>query len=244
MLGRSLRVAALLAYVNVATSVPTIHNETRTSFRQLQAFRCARSPAGVQLTCRPPRAPRPRSPRPPSVCVIRALCVAGTTADEMTALLGPVNAECCDEPGEDCSGGYPSVCNAGCKTVLQPFKENCDGLLTSNPMWAPIRTIINAAWETCPTTCADDASFQSYMNGLNAACCPFGEASCPRGSPTSCDATCAAVLLPLRQDCFTYLDTHPSAQSAIEGLARTCAMTCLPPLSHSYYHATMMDGSV
>ena len=149
---------------------------------------------------------------------------AGTTAEEMTELLGPVNAECCDGPGEDCSSGYPSVCNAGCKTVLQPFRENCAGMLTSSPAWAPVRTLIDAAWATCPTTCDDDASFNEYIGGLEAACCPdaFAVLGHCDHTPTSCDATCAAVLFPLRQECFTYLDRHPDVRSTIESVARMC----------------------
>ena len=146
--------------------------------------------------------------------------VAGTTMEEMQNLLNPVLQECCDEPGEDCSGGYPSVCNAGCRTVLQPFKESCDAMLAS-PMWAPIRSMITAAWDTCPSGCADSSAFASYMDGLNAACCPRGV--CRAGTaPKTCDATCAAVLFPLRQTCFTYLNQNPDVQAIIERLAVRC----------------------
>lgn len=36
-----------------------------------------------------------------------------------------INAECCDEPDEDCSGGYPHTCNAGCAQLLLPFWSDC-----------------------------------------------------------------------------------------------------------------------
>ena len=105
--------------------------------------------------------------------------------------------------------------------MLQPFKENCDGLLTSSPIWAPIRQMIDAAWSTCPTTCSTDAAFSSYMSGLNAACCPDGV--CRGGqAPTSCDATCAAVLLPLRRECFHYLDLHQDVKAIIDNVALMC----------------------
>ena len=42
---------------------------------------------------------------------LMVVSVAGTTMEEMQNLLNPVLQECCDEPGEDCSGGYPSVCS-------------------------------------------------------------------------------------------------------------------------------------
>jgi hypothetical protein len=46
--------------------------------------------------------------------------------DERTA---EVNAECCDEPSEDCSAGRPATCNSGCADVLLPYYEDCTGSL-------------------------------------------------------------------------------------------------------------------
>jgi hypothetical protein len=40
-----------------------------------------------------------------------------------------VNRECCDEDGEDCTGGYPRSCNAGCAAVFLPFWEDCHSAL-------------------------------------------------------------------------------------------------------------------
>ena len=34
-----------------------------------------------------------------------------------------VTAECCDEPTEDCSNGYPASCNADCAKV-RPFRSS------------------------------------------------------------------------------------------------------------------------
>ena len=93
--------------------------------------------------------------------------------------------------------------------------------MLASPMWAPIRSMITAAWDTCPSGCADSAAFASYMDGLNAACCPRGV--CRAGTaPKTCDATCAAVLFPLRQTCFTYLNQNPDVQAIIERLAVRC----------------------
>ena len=39
------------------------------------------------------------------------------------------NAECCDEPSEDCSSGRPSTCNAGCARVLVPYFDDCGAAL-------------------------------------------------------------------------------------------------------------------
>lgn len=46
--------------------------------------------------------------------------------DDRTAAL---NAECCDEPSEDCGSGRPATCNLGCAHVLLPFFEDCAGAL-------------------------------------------------------------------------------------------------------------------
>eukprot|EP01043_Picozoa_sp_COSAG02_P060240 COSAG02_NODE_7829_length_2831_cov_1.499268_4_plen_338_part_01 len=40
-----------------------------------------------------------------------------------------VTNECCNEPGEDCSGGYPHTCNAGCAAVFLPFWDECRAVL-------------------------------------------------------------------------------------------------------------------
>jgi len=40
-----------------------------------------------------------------------------------------VNAECCDEPSEDCSTGQPASCNVGCASVLLPFFADCSEAL-------------------------------------------------------------------------------------------------------------------
>ena len=36
-----------------------------------------------------------------------------------------VTAECCDQPSEDCSGGMPKTCNAGCAHIMLPFWDDC-----------------------------------------------------------------------------------------------------------------------
>ena len=149
------------------------------------------------------------------------MSVPSTSAGARARPALPISAVSPRARSRSFSSGYPSVCNAGCKAVLQPFKENCDGLLTSSPIWAPIRQRIDAAWSTCPTTCSTDAAFSSYMSGLNAACCPGGV--CRDGqAPTSCDATCAAVLLPLRRECFHYLDLRQEVKAIIDNVALMC----------------------
>ena len=40
-----------------------------------------------------------------------------------------ITTECCDEPSEDCSSGYPRTCNAGCAALFLPFWDECQLVL-------------------------------------------------------------------------------------------------------------------
>ena len=42
---------------------------------------------------------------------------------------GGHHTECCDEPSEDCSSGYPRTCNAGCAALFLPFWDECQLVL-------------------------------------------------------------------------------------------------------------------
>jgi hypothetical protein len=73
--------------------------------------------------------------------------------DDLTAMILPLNAECCDEPEEDCTLGYPLTCNEGCAAVLLPFKRACDPLFNSDAAGIELRQIggiINRAAASCP----------------------------------------------------------------------------------------------
>lgn len=51
------------------------------------------------------------------------------SAATLDARTRAVNAECCDEPEEDCSSGRPATCNVGCARVLVPFFDDCNNVL-------------------------------------------------------------------------------------------------------------------
>ena len=51
------------------------------------------------------------------------------SAADLYHLSAAINLECCDEPGEDCGGGYPHTCNAGCAALLLPFWRDCRAAL-------------------------------------------------------------------------------------------------------------------
>ena len=44
---------------------------------------------------------------------------------ELASHTNAIAVECCDEPTEDCSDGYPHTCNAGCAGLLLPFWDDC-----------------------------------------------------------------------------------------------------------------------
>ena len=52
-------------------------------------------------------------------CAVVQLC------SDLQARTQALNEECCNEPGEDCSSGRPTTCNAGCARVLLPFFDAC-----------------------------------------------------------------------------------------------------------------------
>ena len=52
-------------------------------------------------------------------CAVVQLCA------DLQARTQALNEECCNEPGEDCSSGRPTTCNAGCARVLLPFFDDC-----------------------------------------------------------------------------------------------------------------------
>ena len=52
-------------------------------------------------------------------------CEAGALPSRTQA----ITAACCDEPSEDCTGGYPQTCNAGCASLFLPFWDECRSTL-------------------------------------------------------------------------------------------------------------------
>ena len=52
-------------------------------------------------------------------------CAEANPCSDLQARSQALNDECCNEPGEDCSSGRPTTCNAGCARVLLPFFADC-----------------------------------------------------------------------------------------------------------------------
>ena len=64
------------------------------------------------------------------------------------AMLKPINTECCDEPSEDCSSGYPASCNAGCAAILLPMQAACADFLHGSGL-KPLKEAIDHAAANC-----------------------------------------------------------------------------------------------
>jgi hypothetical protein len=77
-----------------------------------------------------------------------------------------VNQVCCDEPEEDCTGGYPHSCNAGCAATFLPFWEACRTVLgKSSSNFEPVVALCTASAGTSGT-----ASRPSLAEQLNLQC--------------------------------------------------------------------------
>ncbi len=63
-----------------------------------------------------------------------------------------ITAECCDEPSEDCTGGYPHSCNAACAAIFLPFWEECRTALgQSSSHFEPTVALCEAAMHSAPS---------------------------------------------------------------------------------------------
>jgi hypothetical protein len=69
--------------------------------------------------------------------------------DDLTQMILPLNAECCDEPTEDCSGGEPSSCNTGCATLLVPFFADCQATLRASQGGTALVKVLQRTVDEC-----------------------------------------------------------------------------------------------
>ena len=51
------------------------------------------------------------------------------SADDLPSRTAQITAACCDEAGEDCTGGTPHTCNADCAAIFLPFWADCRSAL-------------------------------------------------------------------------------------------------------------------
>jgi hypothetical protein len=106
---------------------------------------------------------------------------------QVTVRAAAVQAECCDQPSEDCSGGAPRICNTGCAGVFLPFWADCSAQLgPTNPQYLSVVTMCQAAnsGSAAGTAPHSDLAHQFHL-------------VCADGATDGCVPACAA---PLRGD--------------------------------------------
>eukprot|EP01047_Picozoa_sp_COSAG01_P043737 COSAG01_NODE_3904_length_5560_cov_7.746383_1_plen_950_part_00 len=81
-----------------------------------------------------------------ATCVPLIIC---SSFSEFQNHAAAVTAECCDQPTEDCTGGYPSMCNRGCASVLLPVRDACDPWLRTMPSLSVLQNSLNSAAALC-----------------------------------------------------------------------------------------------
>ena len=81
-----------------------------------------------------------------------------------------INTACCNEPGEDCSGGAPATCSGDCAEVLLPFYEDCAGIMDASTLGL----VADAAQGCTP----GQGNRGSLVEQLNMACAEEGVTDC------------------------------------------------------------------
>eukprot|EP01047_Picozoa_sp_COSAG01_P001817 COSAG01_NODE_44_length_32259_cov_19.234297_1_plen_654_part_00 len=88
---------------------------------------------------------------------------SGGQCGNMATRAQQVQARCCDEVTEDCSGGYPRTCNAGCAAVFLPFWAECGSLLDNSAVYQPVVAMCQtAASGTDPGTSPDGSTVHQF----------------------------------------------------------------------------------
>ena len=70
---------------------------------------------------------------------------ASCTNDEISRQIAAINAECCDEPSEDCSGDMFHTCNAGCSALITLFWAACQ-----DEVVGVVHAVLGDAAALCP----------------------------------------------------------------------------------------------
>eukprot|EP01043_Picozoa_sp_COSAG02_P008861 COSAG02_NODE_291_length_25510_cov_9.433828_7_plen_280_part_00 len=161
---------------------------------------------------------------------------AGPCAEEdLPGRARQVTGACCDDPTEDCSSGQPASCNAGCAAVLVPYLQDCQLVMDKDAL----RSVQEAA-ERCPVSPCLIADLENRVALVHAECCDDPGEDCSSGEPATCDAGCAAVLVPYFQDCRSTLELMASegeqTVKAIKAAVDRCPANNCAPLP------TIMDG--
>eukprot|EP01043_Picozoa_sp_COSAG02_P054728 COSAG02_NODE_6243_length_3704_cov_12.964494_1_plen_640_part_00 len=84
-----------------------------------------------------------------------------------------VTQACCDEPEEDCTGGYPHTCNAGCAGTFLRFWEECrDALGKDSSRFEPVVALCTASAGASRPSLAEQLNLQCTDGTAAADCVP------------------------------------------------------------------------
>ena len=147
--------------------------------------------------------------------------------DDLQERMSDIEHECCDGPDDDCGTGFPATCDAHCAAVLIPIQTACAKYLSSQKLLAAAKAGIDAAAAVCPAApeCSDYNALERLTNDVNHECCDGPNQDCASGFPSTCNAACAAVLLPMQAACAEYLSSTPllaGAKDSIDAAAALC----------------------
>eukprot|EP01047_Picozoa_sp_COSAG01_P055411 COSAG01_NODE_6167_length_3814_cov_24.241992_2_plen_559_part_00 len=95
-----------------------------------------------------------------------------------------IQAECCDEPSEDCGGGVPHTCNTDCADIFLPFWEDCGAQLGSKPQYLSVVTM-------CLRQAADSGSATPHITGSGGLAHQFNLV-CASSATDGCVPACTA----------------------------------------------------
>eukprot|EP01046_Picozoa_sp_COSAG06_P007708 COSAG06_NODE_381_length_16594_cov_7.199454_3_plen_2083_part_00 len=144
--------------------------------------------------------------------------VGDACAPDLATRSAAVTQECCNEPHEDCSGGFPASCNAGCAVLLLPFFSDCSSLLGVHAVeFAATVEMCQATLEGVPSDACD---LSTRTIAVNSECCDEPSEDCSSGTPSSCNVGCAAVVLPFFADCSAALGKGASNFEAFTAMCR------------------------
>jgi hypothetical protein len=110
----------------------------------------------------------------------RSLQQSGAQCGNMATRAQQVQARCCDEATEDCSGGYPRTCNAGCAAVFLPFWTECGSLLGNAAVY---QQTVSLCQQAQPTSAGMGRGLAHEFNLV-----------CADGAVGSCVPACSEVL--------------------------------------------------
>eukprot|EP01043_Picozoa_sp_COSAG02_P005432 COSAG02_NODE_147_length_33939_cov_6.689539_7_plen_1476_part_00 len=96
----------------------------------------------------------------------------------------------------------------------------------------------SAATDARPPACNNIAQFSQAMSPVNRVCCDEPSEDCSSGYPSSCNADCAAMLLPAQAACEDFLAGAGAALAPVKQLIDHASALC-PSESASHSHPCM-----